>query len=181
MAYNFITDNSHKFLVGDQPTIYGNVSGNKRTLEGVTVLLTLTRNILQREKAVDVDSKKYFNLILDPFLVPDSGSVIVAALESDNQSASLNGSITDTDTSLTLSSISGALRSSGWLKIGSEWMSYTLTGSTAAVTRGVFGTTPASHSALDAVRFADSKTSLAPFYDWKVYDPAQLPQGVPFA
>lgn len=181
MAYNFITDNSHQFLVGDKPTIYGNVSGNKRTLEGVTVTLTLTRQILQRERSANTDNDKYFNLILEPFSVPDSGSVIVAALESDNQSATLDGSISESDTTLNLASISGTLKDSGWLKIGEEWMSYALIGSTATVARGVFGTTAASHTDTAVVRFADSKTSLTPYYDWKVYDPAQLPQGVPFA
>jgi len=180
MAYNFITDNPHQFLVGDQPTIFGTVSGNKRTLEGVTVTLTLTRQILQREQAASTNSDKYFTLILDPFTVPDSGSVLVAALESDNQSATLDGTINDSVTSLTIQSVSGTLRSSGWLKIDDEWMSYTLSGLTATVKRGVFGTTAASHSDTAAIRFADSKTSLIPYYDWKVYDPAQLPQGVPF-
>ena len=179
MAYNFITDNPHQFLTGDKPTIYGQVSGNKRTLEAVTVTLTLTRQIEQRERAADTDDSGNFTLILNEFSQPDSGSVIVKALESDNGSAQLDGSINDTVTSLTLKSITGTVPTSGWLKINNEWMAFTRTGTSATVTRAQFGTTAASHTDSDSIRFADSITSLIPYYDWKVYDIALLPTGVP--
>lgn len=178
MAYTFNTDNNHTWTVGDIPSVYGTVQGNERTLEGVTVTLTLTRAIEQTESFSSTTSGS-FNLILQPFTQPDGGRIFVKALEGSGATFTLNGSISASDLTATVDGESGDVPASGYCRIDDEWMQYSKSGVTVTFQRrGIWNTTAASHNDDTVVRTVDNITTLIPYYEWQCYDPSLLPEGV---
>lgn len=174
-----IDQNALIWKVGDKPDVSGTITadGAVPTLLGVTVRLYAPSGVVVSERIADYTlATGAFKLILPEILTErKTGLVYVSALEDSTYTRTLSGAITTGSTSATLAGSTGTLQSSGFCLIDSEWIQYTLSGSTITfVTRGLFNTTTASHSDGATVKFVSVKETCVPDYTFQVHDVMEM-------
>lgn len=170
MSYRISVSTPLQWVVGDKPDIDGRVVGTLPDLIGVTARLTrpYTTDLIQ-EQLVTFSPPDEFRLV-SPVLFnrPDSGVLIVSLLVDRQGRAELAGNINSTVTTIIVFNESGPIQNSGYLKLNSEIMFYTKSGSMLTVQRGVLQTDSAAHTSGDTIEFIDAKESALPYIPYKV-------------
>lgn len=182
MAYTFQTDSTHQWLTDDQPLVYGTVVGNKATLYGVLVELSVTRGPYSQQKAALTDVNKYFKVELDELTKADSGRVFVRALEGDGGYYDIDTAINATDTTVEATHSHGIVehsRTTFYGLIDEEFVKFSVDGTTITfINRGLWGSLATSHAQNANLYELHNVTTLKPYYSWRVIDPSILPEGV---
>lgn len=173
MRFTVSLDNSfNQWLVGDTPDVSGIIYANGRaasTLLGVNVSVNQARGVLFSERAATLDTTVTgrFSLVF-PFelTTTTSGRIFVTALPDAEKPATISSTIGAGDSSVVVSISDAPTR--GWCLIDGEWIEYTASGSTITfVTRGLFGTTAASHTSGATINFAAVKETCTPWYQYE--------------
>jgi len=165
--------------VGDKPDVRGVITadGAIPALLGVTVRLYAPSGVIVYESVADYTlATGAFKFILPESLTQSKqGLVYVSALEDSTYTRTLSAGVSATSSSDTLVGSTGTLQSAGFALIESEWVQYTISGSTITfVTRGLFNTTAATHAASTVVKFASVKETCTPDYPFVVRDVQEL-------
>lgn len=169
--------------VGDKPDVRGIITADEAvpTLLGVTVSLYAPSGVLVEESIADYTlATGAFKFILPEVLtVRKQGLVYVSALEDSTYTRTLSAGVSPSGTSDTLVGSTGTLQSVGFALIESEWVAYTISGSTITFTeRGLFNTTAALHNSGVTVKFASVKETCQPDYPFIVRDVMELWQPI---
>jgi hypothetical protein len=169
------------FRVQDRPTICGTVTDTTGQYDFLDVLYFVDNNrgafIPETVVYSYSNETKEYNIILDKeFEVYSYTQLSLIVMQDSRVNALLDNGISAIGTqSDTLNTISATIRAKGWCKIDSEWLAYTFDGTTITFSeRGLFGTTPAAHSASAQVDFSFSKHTCTPRFPFMVKDKTQL-------
>ena len=165
--------------VGDKPDVSGLITadGGIPALLGVTVRLYASSGIIVPESAADYTlATGAFKLVLPEVLTQrKEGLVYVSALEDSTFTRTLSTGVSASDASDTLVGSTGNLQSTGFALIESEWVAYTISGTTITFTgRGQFNTTAATHASGVTVKFMSVKETCTPDYPFVVKDVQEL-------
>lgn len=165
--------------VGDKPDVSGLITadGGAPTLLGVTVRLYASSGIIVDERIADYTlATGAFKLILPAALTQrKEGLVYVSALEDSTYTRTLTTGVSASGASDTLIGSTGTLQNSGYALIESEWVAYTISGTTITFTgRGQFNTTAATHASGATVKFMSVKETCMPDYPFVVRDVQEI-------
>lgn len=174
-----IDTNALIWKVGDKPDVRGIITADAGipTLLGVTVRLYASSGVIVSERIADYTlATGAFKLILPDVLTQrKEGLVYVSALEDSTYTRTLSVGVSASGTSDTLVGSTGTLQSSGYALIESEWVAYTISGTTITLTeRGAFNTTAAIHASGVTVKFMSVKETCTPDYPFVVRDVQEI-------
>lgn len=183
MRYRVVIDqNSLLWRVGDKPNITGVMTGDGAvpSLLGITVrMFSALGEFMSERIATYTASTGAFSVVLPAKLNQriSSGIVYVAALEDSEAERTLDAELSASALTAELSGSIGTPEDNGYALIDSEWIEYTLSGTTLSiVARGVFNTTPAIHPISSVVSFISTKETAQPNYSFRVSDDMEIYQ-----
>jgi len=152
------------YIVEDKPRISGTVQSAGVALSPSSVAFVTLRSVdntgvdFLEERASVVSSTGGFSVLYPTEIGNHSyGYLYLRSYWLDTVSATLDGALTDTDTTATFTVASGELEAEGYILIDNEIMNYTRTSTTTAdIGRGLFGTESASHIDTSACAFTSN-------------------------
>jgi hypothetical protein len=174
-VFNVSLNMPQSWVVGDKPDIEGTITKDgspANNLLGATIRLLKAIDIyLVAESIVTLGQNGQFQFVLPEALSEpedSTGTIIVTAIEKSTATAQLDGQLASGAISATIKNISGSIPDNGWCLIENEWLSYTLSGSTLTISRGVFETTDATHATDTLIEFALFKETCIERYTFTI-------------
>lgn len=146
----------------------------------MAVLIQINRagGYLVTERAASLDTSVVGGFIYNftfELVRQDLGKIFITPLINAGVTATIDSSITSSDSSIAITVASGTVPDTGYCKIGSELMRYTYSSPTVTFgERGAFITTAAAAASGATIVFSQTKETCTPYYEYIVRNSNQI-------